>query len=105
MKVVASDGSVQFYAVGGGFVEVGANQVRIIADVGEKADQIDEERAREAESRARQRIKENLPDMDLVRAEAALARALARIQALGAMRGLSMGTGRERHRAGGGVPR
>ena len=42
--------------------------------------------------------------MDLVRAEAALARALARIQALNATRGLRMGGARERHQAGGGVP-
>jgi F-type H+-transporting ATPase subunit epsilon len=104
MKVVLPDGSVEIFALGGGFIEVADNQARIVADAGEKADEIDEERARKAEERARQRLRERAPDMDLVRAEAALARALARIQALGATRGLRMPGARERHQAGGGVP-
>src|SRR6478672_5457228 len=62
MKVVAADGTTTIYAIGGGFVEVGDNLARVIADVGERADEIDEERAREAEERARQRLKERIPD-------------------------------------------
>jgi len=104
MKVVAEDGTITIYAIAGGFLEAGNNEVRVIADVAEAADAIDEERAKKAEERARQRMKENLPDIDLVRAEAALARALARIQALGALRGLKGSGARERHQAGGGVP-
>jgi F-type H+-transporting ATPase subunit epsilon len=96
MKVVAADGSVTIYAIGGGFVEVADNVAKVIADVGEPADAIDEERARKAEERARARLSEKRPDLDLVRAEAALARALARIQALGALRGVKPGM-RERH--------
>jgi F-type H+-transporting ATPase subunit epsilon len=96
VKVTGADGALQVLAIGGGFVEVAANHARIVADVAERAEDIDEERARSAEERARRRIKEAIPDMDLVRAEAALARALARIQALGALRGLPMGRGRER---------
>src|SRR5262249_35870279 len=90
MKVVGPDEGVTIYFVGGGFVEVADNQARVIADVGEPASEIDEQRAREAEERARARLKENKPDMDLARAEVALARALARIQALGALKGLKM---------------
>ena len=104
MKVVAEDGTPSIYAIGGGFVEAANNVVRVIADVAEEADEIDEKRAKEAEERARARLKERRPDMDLVRAEAALARALARIQALGAMRGLKLSGARERKQAGGGVP-
>jgi F-type H+-transporting ATPase subunit epsilon len=104
MKVVAEDETITIYAIGGGFVEAGNNLVLVIADVAEPADAIDEERAKKAEERARQRLRESVADIDLVRAEAALARALARIQALGALRGLKMSAGRERHQAGGGVP-
>jgi F-type H+-transporting ATPase subunit epsilon len=104
MKVTLPDGAVMVFALGGGFVEVGGNEARVVADVGEKAEDIDEERARRAEERARKRIREAAPDMDLVRAEAALARALARIQALGALKGLPMARGRERFQAGGGAP-
>jgi F-type H+-transporting ATPase subunit epsilon len=100
MTVVGEDGVATVYAVGGGFVEVADNQARVVADVGERAEEIDEERARKAEERARQRMREHQPDMDLVRAEAALARALARIQALGATRGLRMQGARGRAQAG-----
>jgi F-type H+-transporting ATPase subunit epsilon len=88
MKVVGADGSISIFAIGGGFVEVADNKARIIADVGEAAEEIDEERAKEAEKRARDRLKGTAPDMDIARAEIALARALARIQALGALRGI-----------------
>jgi F-type H+-transporting ATPase subunit epsilon len=104
MKVVREDGAFEVFAIGGGFIEVVDGRVQVIADVAEQAETIDERRAREAAERARRRIKEAAPDMDIVRAEAALARALARIQALGAMRGLSMGSARERHLSGGGQP-
>jgi F-type H+-transporting ATPase subunit epsilon len=96
MKVVGADGAVSIFAIGGGFVEVSDNHAKIIADVGEAADEIDEARAKDAEERARQRLRDRTPDMDIVRAEAALARAMARIQALGALRGMKAGP-RARH--------
>ena len=97
MKVVAPDGTIAIYAIGGGFVEVANNQARVVADVGERADEIDEERARVAEQRARERLRERAADIDIVRAEAALARALARIQALGALNGIKPGARERAH--------
>jgi F-type H+-transporting ATPase subunit epsilon len=101
MKVVAPDGGVQLFAIGGGFLEVGNNDAKVVADVGERAEDIDEQRAKEAEERARERLKEQKADIDIVRAEAALARALARIQALGALKGLRRSP-RENYQSGGG---
>ena len=70
--------------VGGGFAEVHDNTVRVVAPVGEQAEEIDEERAQEAEKRARQRLDQALSsgamDVDTLRAQLALRRALARLR-------------------------
>jgi F-type H+-transporting ATPase subunit epsilon len=63
-------------AVHGGFVEVSNDRVTILSDVAELADQIDVERARAAEERARRR--EDVGDD--AEAEAALRRATVRLQ-------------------------
>ena len=67
-------------AVHGGFVEVSNDRVTILSDVAELADQIDVERARRAEERAR-RVDEDRNDAE---AEAALRRATTRLQVAGA---------------------
>jgi len=70
--------------VSGGFAEVRDNTVRIVSEAGERPQEIDEERAREAEARARQRIEEgHARDMqiDILRAELALRRAQQRLRA------------------------
>lgn len=65
--------------VDGGFLEVSRNKVRILANVAELPEEIDVERARAAEERARRRLRERAESaFDLVRAETALQRALAR---------------------------
>ncbi len=75
------DGKSQVFVVSGGFVEVANNDVRVLADVGEPASEIDEARAREAAERAKQRIRERKEaEFDLARAEAALSRAMARLR-------------------------
>jgi F-type H+-transporting ATPase subunit epsilon len=70
--------------VSGGFAEVRGETLRVVSEAGEKPHEIDEERAREAEKRARERlsVKRGEGDaIDLLRAEAALRRALMRLQA------------------------
>ena len=42
--------------VSGGFAEVRDNTVRIVSEAGERPEEIDEERARQAEQRARERM-------------------------------------------------
>ncbi|GAW93840.1 F0F1 ATP synthase subunit epsilon [Calderihabitans maritimus] len=68
-------------AISGGFMEVYENRAIILADTAEKGDEIDLERAQRAKERAEKRLKERPPDLDVVRAELALKRALARIKA------------------------
>jgi F-type H+-transporting ATPase subunit epsilon len=70
--------STRFMATSGGFLEVKANKVTIMAETAEWAEDIEIERARESERRARSRIKDG-DGKDIDRARFALARALNRI--------------------------
>jgi F-type H+-transporting ATPase subunit epsilon len=71
-------------AVGGGFAEVSPDRVVVMADVAEKAEEIDVERARRAQARAEATLREvSLDDETYVKAAAALQRALVRQAAAG----------------------
>lgn len=74
--------SVMKVAVGGGFAEVGPERVIVMADVAEKAEEIDVERARRAHARAEAALKEASLDEDTyAKAASALQRAMVRIAA------------------------
>lgn len=71
-------------AVSGGFAEVRAERVIILAENAERPDEIDRERAERARQRAEMRLQGRNPDnpqgeIDYTRALAALARALTRL--------------------------
>ncbi|GBD11970.1 ATP synthase epsilon chain [bacterium HR23] len=89
---VVKAGQEQFLAVSGGFLEVLANKVTILADACEYAEEIDLERARRAMERAQQALATRQADVDLAQAMAALRRAQVRIAVA------------RRRRAGGGPP-
>ncbi len=65
-----------------GFVEILQDKVTIMAEVAEWPDEIDINRAEEARIRAERRIEEGGEGVNIERAEAALRRSLARIEAL-----------------------
>ena len=69
-----------YVSVAWGFVEVQPNQVRILAETAERAQEIDVERAARAKQRAEQRIAKGGDNIDYNRALIALERALIRIQ-------------------------
>lgn len=74
--------------VAGGFAEVRDNTVRVLTGASERVADIDLQRAREAEQRARERLAQRgtggrLDEIDFLRAEAALRRALMRMQLSG----------------------
>jgi F-type H+-transporting ATPase subunit epsilon len=69
-----------FLMVAWGFVEVQSNQVRILAETAERAQEIDLDRATRAKERAEQRIAKGGDDIDYNRALIAMERALVRIQ-------------------------
>jgi F-type H+-transporting ATPase subunit epsilon len=73
------DGSKEFVAVSGGFIEVRPDQISILAPSAEVASSIDLARAKEAMARAEQRLQKKQDDIDFKRAEQALKRAINRI--------------------------
>src|SRR5438046_4627500 len=74
-------GNDESLADGGRFREVGNNQVVILADSAERAEEVDVARAEEARRRAAQRLSARSSEIDVERAQAALSRALARLRA------------------------
>jgi F-type H+-transporting ATPase subunit epsilon len=71
----------QFFAIGGGFMEVRPFNITVLADAAERADEIDIERAKAARERAQARLAAAANDQqDFSRAEAALQRSIARLK-------------------------
>jgi F-type H+-transporting ATPase subunit epsilon len=68
------------FATSGGFVEVLNNEVIVLAETAEPAEQIDVERAEAAEHRAIERLEDEESPVDRVRAEEALERARNRLR-------------------------
>lgn len=78
--VEESGGEVQM-AISGGFAEVGRTQVAVLAETAERIEEIDVERAAAARRRAEERLARRREEqVDVTRAEAALARAVNRIR-------------------------
>ncbi|HTI41879.1 MAG TPA: F0F1 ATP synthase subunit epsilon [Vicinamibacterales bacterium] len=75
-----------YLAIAFGFVEVLPDRVTVLADVGERAQEIDVQRAERAKQRAEQRLAQAPPphltqvDLDIERARVALMKALIRLQ-------------------------
>ena len=77
------NGRTRYLAVAWGFAEVLPNQVSILAETAERAEEIDVRRAEEAKKRAEQRLNSADPKVDCARAQHALARAATRLEAAG----------------------
>src|ERR1700736_753399 len=77
---VRNDGEELFFFVAGGFLEVRPDQVTVLADSAERAEDIDESRAEEARRRAADLLQQNLSDTQRAAASVALARAEARLR-------------------------
>lgn len=69
-------------ALHAGFAEILPDSVTILAEVIEWPEEIDEERAEAAKERAEERLRSKTPETDIMRAETALQRAMARIEVL-----------------------
>jgi F-type H+-transporting ATPase subunit epsilon len=70
----------EYIAISGGFLEVRPDKVVILADAGERAEEIDVARAEAARRRAEATLKERAPQVDHAAVEAALRRSLARLK-------------------------
>jgi F-type H+-transporting ATPase subunit epsilon len=74
--------TTDLFFVDGGYVEVTFDRVIVLAELAERPEEIDVERARTARERAEERLgpPAATEDLDVARAEAALKRALYRLQ-------------------------
>ncbi|MCY3790010.1 MAG: F0F1 ATP synthase subunit epsilon [Gemmatimonadetes bacterium] len=81
LRFVEEDGNEVQMAISGGFVEVGREQVAVLAETAERVEEIDVARAEAARQRAEERLARAREErVDVARAEAALARAINRIR-------------------------
>ncbi|GAB6086252.1 F0F1 ATP synthase subunit epsilon [Alkaliphilus crotonatoxidans] len=78
LKLIA-DGQTREAAIAGGFVHVDREKTVVITDAAEWPEEIDVNRAQEARNRAEGRIKSQGGEVDTLRAEIALKKALNRI--------------------------
>ena len=69
-----------YLAISGGFVEILPDRVTVLAQVGERAHDIDVARAEAAKRRAEERLARPSLDMDVERARISLLKSLIRIQ-------------------------
>lgn len=76
------DGHTHYMFLSGGFAEVYNNKVTVLAEVAERPEDIDLERAKKALDRAQERLARHQEKTDYMRAQAALHRAVARISTM-----------------------
>ena len=72
------NGGLKEAAVHAGFAQILPDKVTMLAEIAEWPDEIDVERAKRAEKRARDRIARHDKNLDLVRADTALRKSLVR---------------------------
>ncbi len=74
------EGHTTHIFISGGFVDVTKSEVTVLAESATPAELIDVDRAAQAKERAEARLREKDADIDVARAQAALERALYRLQ-------------------------
>ena len=79
IKVELPDSKNNYYATAGGTIEVLDNEIIVLADSIESVSDIDVERAEKAKQRAKERLANKTSETNVLRARAALARAINRL--------------------------
>lgn len=82
VRIHEDGGEIKIAALHAGFIEILQDKVTILAEVVEWPDEIDEKRAEEARIRAERRLADHADGTNIPRAELALKRAIARIEAV-----------------------
>ena len=83
VRLTLPDGKEEIIYISGGFIEVQQGQTIILADDAERAEQLDEERVREARRRAEEKMRDKTSTkLELARAQAELAQTMAQLAAI-----------------------
>ena len=77
-NIIMGDGKKKYGTLLGGIATINSDETIILTDAAEWPEDIDVERAKKAEERARKRLEAKSADIDIARAELALKRALVR---------------------------
>ena len=80
MLTVRHGGEEVAMFVNGGFLEVMQDKVIVLADVAERADEIDVAKAEEAKRHAEESLRQGVSAVDIAAAEAALRRSLIQLK-------------------------
>ena len=82
------NGDVVFFAVSGGFAEIGPDKVSLFVETAEMADAIDAERAGQAleKAKAQAQVRQGVDALTLAEAESAMRRAQVRLKVAGLRR-------------------
>ena len=81
MRFVTEDGENHVVVVGGGFAQVINNRVTVLTASVEKPEEIDLKRAKEAEERAEEQLRQKQSMQEYYVSKASLARAMSRLKA------------------------
>ena len=77
---IETNSETEWYSTSGGFVEIGSDKVELLLESVERSNEIDVKRATEALERAKDRKKSSIEQVDNIRLEASLSRALNRLK-------------------------
>ena len=87
VRAQISETETKTFFISGGLLEIQPNSVTILSDTAIREDDLDEERAKQAESKAREAMKNSGSDMDLVKAKTELAQAAAQLKLIKKLKG------------------
>ena len=87
VRAQISDTKTKTFFISGGLLEIQPNSVTILSDTAIREDDLDEERAKQAESKAREAMENSGSDMDLVKAKTELAQAAAQLKLIKKLKG------------------
>lgn len=86
LKINLPDGNEELIYVSGGVLEAQPDKITVLADVAERGEELDEERAEKARQTAEQKLQSGSAGMDYAAAQAELAQAVAQLQAIRKLR-------------------
>ena len=87
VRTQISETETKTFFISGGLLEIQPNSVTILSDTAIREDDLDEERAKLAESKAREAMENSGSDMDLVKAKTELAQAAAQLKLIKKLKG------------------
>ena len=87
VRAQISDTETKTFFISGGLLEIQPNSVTILSDTAIIEDDLDEEIAKQAESKAREAMENSGSDMDLVKAKTELAQAAAQLKLIKKLKG------------------